>query len=242
MTAAINRNQTILGSSVTVNRDKNGNIVWTQSTPDGGTIYQEVRPASIHIPKDVTGWRNPGNWSHYGKTVVFPTGQTSRINADGTSLVSDGDADMGLSVLGSLPNFPSWMEDSAVNRALNSLLGQGSINLGEDVGQYQQTVDMVTDKVHTVRRQVSGFKKRHRRSWELLRRNGFRAGRRVTNLWLEMEYGWKPLLQDVHGALKQLDELGHEPGQPRHKTVVKLHTSNTRTVVGDVSQGYSRCL
>lgn len=164
-------------------------------------------------------------------------GDVISTGADGSYVSATGDCYLTLGTVDHLPNIPSGMVDSAVNQALLSLLGQGSVNLGEDVGQYQQTIGMVTDKVHSVRRSISRFKRANPKAWQSLRARGFRAGRRVTNLWLEYEYGWKPLLQDVYGGLKQLDELGHEPGQPRKRTVVDRRETTTlkQSIPGDLS-------
>jgi hypothetical protein len=98
----------------------------------------------------------------------------------------------------------SW-KDQAIVKARLAMKDQ-DVNLGLAFAERNQTARLVGDTA----RQLAGAMKR-------LKRGDFRgAGRKlgidpgrpktktVASRWLELQYGWKPLLSDVHGAAEAL--------------------------------------
>lgn len=105
----------------------------------------------------------------------------------------------------------------AYERALKRLIEQtGSLNanLAQDLAQISQTVRTVTDSASRIARSVIALKKGNFSSavdalWRGTHRVP-RVERRPTNAdalannMLALQYGWKPLLMDVHGAAESL--------------------------------------
>lgn len=115
--------------------------------------------------------------------------------------------------------------DKAVNKLLENLK-DSSINIAQAYAEREETIKTVTNTIKTVASTLTN-----------LRRGNFagaakalgikppkRAGRRfkqsyasaetandvanaVTGGWLALQYGWKPLLQDVHGAAELLAKI-----------------------------------
>jgi len=88
-------------------------------------------------------------------------------------------------------------------QALNALR-EASAQLGADLGEARQTVSMLCDSAIKLSRSL--VKLKHGDVWGALRQLGLTAksgNRRLTrkdiaNIWLEYQYGWKPLVQSLH--------------------------------------------
>lgn len=116
--------------------------------------------------------------------------------------------------------------DDCGNRALNKLLASlkdSKINVALALGERKQTADLVGKTVmrfvNVVRLLRKGawnraatqlglkpFSKGQRRRFNKMRRLDLSAGTMtaVSSSWLELQYGWKPLIQDVYGAVELL--------------------------------------
>ena len=210
--------------------------VWQRKT--------EVRPASVNHPRNRAGWRSPGGWSH-SKLVDNP-------NPPGTlryySALPSGGCPGGSYTeytLGrdwtlsgsSLPAFPSYLEGRAVSRALLKLKHQ-QVNLAVAFAERRQTIDMFKKHAKTIASQVRKYKGRSPKDWGKVVLGNVRD---TPNSWLELQYGWKPLISDVAGACKVLSNLqtGSNPYLARVKgqsgaetTLTWRKTSNTSTFFG----------
>lgn len=110
---------------------------------------------------------------------------------------------------------------SAQTKALQRLMeasGQDRQNLAETVATFGQTVDMVSGNITKIVRTLKALKKgnfpealkqlygnanpRYRR-----KSKGLQAGKDTASNWLELQYGWKPLIQDVHWAMQKLAKV-----------------------------------
>lgn len=115
------------------------------------------------------------------------------------------------------------------------------------VAEGKQTVRMVLDTAHTMASVMRDLRKgnigdatarlgltytkRRRRAFETLHAKD--PSRAAADAWLQLQYGWKPLLQDVKSAAEALAELVHRE-DARVLSVRSTHTE-FRTVQRDIS-------
>ncbi len=170
----------------------------------------EVRPASVNHPRNRAGWRVPGAWNH-SKLVDNPRVAgiiRSWVNLPGTGGCAKGkysdeinSNQWGLDGA-SLPAMPSYLEGRAVSRALLKLKHQ-QVNLAVAFAERKQTIDMFKHNARKIAKQVNIYKGKYPRNWaQVLKGNG----KNSPNSWLELQYGWKPLISDLTGACMALSE------------------------------------
>ncbi|DAD49972.1 TPA_asm: maturation protein [ssRNA phage Gerhypos.1_20] len=194
-------------------------IPGTESVSVKGTFAQvktETRPASTNHPK-VNGWRQPGPWSHSGtfRAFVAPnyrgtllgsafdpvTGKNTQVYL----VYEDGGLQLDSSSYG-LPAFPTKLEDTAINRALLKLKQQ-NVNLGQAFAERRETARLLEDVCGKIAGSVKRFRSSSPKDWARVLRSSANRGQGydVPGGWLEVQYGWNPLMQDVQGACKALD-------------------------------------
>ena len=172
-------------------------------------IHTETRPASSNHPRNRAGWRNPGPWNHtrildnprpvdtIRQYQVLPGAGCT----NGQYLENTSGSGWDLTAV-SLPAFPSNLEGRAVSRALLKLKHQ-SVNLAVAFAERKQTINMFKHNVGRITRSVNAFKGKHPKLWgEVLLGNR----KNTPNAWLELQYGWKPLISDLAGACQALSE------------------------------------
>ncbi|DAD50393.1 maturation protein [ssRNA phage Esthiorhiza.2_38] len=114
-----------------------------------------------------------------------------------------------------VPGGPSHLA-KAHDKATRKLISEGDLelnaNLAQDIAQYRQTTGLITNSVGRITRSLQALRKGNIPSaikllWanqSPVLRHGARSlnpSATVANNWLELQYGWKPLLQDIHGSL-----------------------------------------
>jgi hypothetical protein len=117
-----------------------------------------------------------------------------------------------------IPNFPGNLEDQAIIKARLKLKGT-KISLPQNIGERRQTARLIssnlsrlTDMVRSVRR--------------LRPKDAF-------SLWLEMQYGWKPLISDSYGAMEALH--AREKETSGGVTTVKAYVRENEKLVYNLS-------
>jgi len=90
-------------------------------------------------------------------------------------------------------------------------------NLAQDLAQFGQTAQLLSGTLNRLTSAVTALKRGNiPGAVTALWRNGnprFRKGggpsvsRDLANNWLELQYGWKPLLQDIHGTINSLKKF-----------------------------------
>ncbi|DAD51654.1 maturation protein [ssRNA phage Esthiorhiza.2_3] len=106
------------------------------------------------------------------------------------------------------------------NKAVRKLIdraGQDVNNIAQDLVQYSQTINMITDISKRIASAASNsargnFVGAARDLWQSrppVYRKGHepKAGKSAANNWLAYQYGWKPLLQDIHGIMESFAKL-----------------------------------
>lgn len=129
------------------------------------------------------------------------------------------------------PVFPDRLRDQAITRALTKLKGQ-KVNLGQAFAERAQTGRLVVDTLKRVTKVVRSAK-----NGTLLLTLGRAAKKGFSesdafDAFLEYQYGWKPLLSDVHGAISALAD--REKDRNDALVTVMAHVADTETYMDTV--------
>lgn len=195
----------------------------------GNTMMQwraNIRPASKKSVKDSSGWRQPLSYSLTRETSAIHCGYVEAINIDVLGTVTKDEyfdgygcdfREQRLSVI------DLNLENRALTAALSKLKNQG-VNFGVAFGEYKETADMISSAATRIAKSVRGFRSKNPREWGQVVRNQLGQavngrgkssprGRGIPNSWLELQYGWNPMMQDVKSAAAQLsgDASGGHP-------------------------------
>lgn len=205
----------------------NGNPVGTPYNLTG-LVYnrREIlkRPASISRPF-IDGWREPTAWDvvdvmielQYGhERVHVPSGYASNVWNENSY---DKSAYQGVNTWPDLPNFRNSLANKAEIRCYDQLKNQ-NIHLGNFLATAKDTIRLFTSHGASIAKQVGRYRKRFPADFQRARRNEPLKARPRKNgwqncipeSWLELQYGWNPLLADVLGALQELEKNSSEAG------------------------------
>nr|QDH89095.1 MAG: hypothetical protein H2Bulk34326_000004 [Leviviridae sp.] len=144
---------------------------------------------------------------HGGNDIVnfifSPTNKTRVRYPDGSY--------WGARALGSLPLVQlagSNLINATLTKALNNLKSQ-DIHLGNFLAEGHKTIDMVANTANKIANQVIRFRSKYPGDW--LKVVGTQIGGlqrnlwcTIPNAWLQLQYGWIPLLSDIVGAMMHL--------------------------------------
>lgn len=187
----------------------------------------DVRSAKVKTPK--TAWRPP---TPYSRTVE--SGCVKGVDLSGTVLgtyptirgsqvyqTRTGFCDFGGYYYAGVPAVPVDFRNRLVTKALLKLKNE-TVNLSQAFVERGQTVDLVVENLKRLRYAVKAVRRLDADA--ALRALGARGKRHNAKspfeLWLEIQYGWKPLLSDCHGAVTALSDKEHED-RDRYKATVK---------------------
>jgi len=107
----------------------------------------------------------------------------------------------------SAPVFPTQLIARAELKALERLKDQ-KIHLGNFLAEGGKTLQMVGDAMSSIASSVKKFRRRNpARTWADVKR--FQTGSKrfiakIPDNWLQLQYGWKPLMSDVYGAINEI--------------------------------------
>jgi hypothetical protein len=134
------------------------------------------------------------------------------------------------------PDFDSMEEDLAYNKALNRFaerLRGSDLEISIMIAEANRTKTMILDavaKIARIKRHIAGS------AWNRLRKipkekRGTQHSKDVANAYLQLTYGWTPLLMDLHNLLTK--DFGRE-------NVMKIEASGTVKASGGAyyPQGY----
>jgi len=195
-------------------------VVGTATVDNHRLIDQ--RPASVTNPKEHRHWRNPMVYYRYYKNfnpqpegditveVSYPT-YCSNPGATAAEIYEGG---IGWSPLGSdLPSTPDYLWHSAITQAYLKLKDQ-KVNLGVAYAERKETARLFEDNAKSIAKQVRSFKQKHGpKVWNSVKQegtfflvNGRKVFHKVPDRWLELQYGWKPLMSDIIGSCNALNK------------------------------------
>lgn len=118
-----------------------------------------------------------------------------------------------------VPGGPSHLpraHDKALRKIIASADLELDANLAQDLAQFHQTTGLIANSVGRITRSLEALKAKNlgeavNQLWlnrsPVLRRGSKSLSPSATlaNNWLELQYGWKPLLQDIRGSLNALE-------------------------------------
>lgn len=211
-TPAINRD--ILTTRTTVRHQKNMTTGVVTDSVIGPTVTRwdkEHRPASVSVPM-INGFRQCTNWHHdWADHYVANTGEGILRPSFGTQIFyTNGDHwsggnNMDFPSPGSPPaGFISSLEVKALNRLKNQ-----DVNLGTFLAEARQTINMVAGATRRIAQQVAQFQAKHPGLWQQVKAVQIGGLARdlwcnIPSQWLEIQYGWNPLMSDIYGSMLHL--------------------------------------
>lgn len=173
---------------------------------------RHFRPESKTSLPTASGFRYPTGWQHSKQDgLPAPSSYFEFLGIDSKNYQSfDSYALDG--TVSSLPSFPSYLENRAVNQALGKIGNKGKdrVNLSVAFAERQETADLFAGNIKKIAKQVGRFRggPAGKSLWgNVIKRGSLSEGYKVPQAWLELQYGWKPLLTDIFGALTALNQL-----------------------------------
>lgn len=166
------------------------------------------------MPKAPDGWRNPSNYDHYVVSSSKPQGHWKWRTPAGETVEVIG-YDSGSPQTPSWPTFPSSLKQRAEVEALLQLKDQ-RINLAQCWGERDQLAKLVGT---TAERIARAYKLARARKWRQAVSALGKKWRGTPKNWLELQYAWKPLLQDVYGGVEEIQRI------PPHEWLVTVKGS-----------------
>lgn len=123
------------------------------------------------------------------------------------------------------------LDNMAIDRALAHLRGERQMQGGESIGQMKTTLHEVATASSTVAKAFIALK--HGRVRDMTRILGLTnkdvyGGRTLSDLWLSMQYGWKPLLSDIHTGIEIVKQGFRDPNAAYIKAYGGVHDSHNR--------------
>lgn len=211
-TPAINRNIITTRQCIRHQRNMTTGAITDVSIGTTNTRWdEETRPASVTIPI-LNGFRQCSNWSHtwgdyyvqaIGDGVLAPSFGTQYFYTNGDHW--QGGNNMAFPSPGSPPaGFISSLEVKALNR-----LKSQDVNLGTFLAEARQTINMVGGAARGIANQVAKFQTKNPGLWKQVKAVQVGGLARelwcnIPNQWLELQYGWSPLMSDVYGSMLHL--------------------------------------
>lgn len=117
---------------------------------------------------------------------------------------------------------PSWVENALLIKALNKLRSS-DVNFGVMLAEAGETAELFTTTAHRIASAVNAF--RIKRPGDFLKaavHQGTASWRKTPQAWLELQYGWNPLMSDLYGACSELDSP-----KTREKNVFSVKSKKT---------------
>jgi len=121
-------------------------------------------------------------------------------------------------------------------------------NIAQDIAQIGQTTRLITSTCKRLVKSITALKKGNipgaiEALWSghmpRLRGRGPALGKSLANNWLELQYGWKPLIQDVKASMDALKRL-NDASSPLVRRVTgsaKVQSSSETAIISTVGTG-----
>jgi hypothetical protein len=211
---------------------------------DDGVIYgvhnHTLRDASSNNPKDASGWRSPSGFRHLQRNIrQITSGTTVHVHTrtpafftpcglDGsdatTTVVYKGGSASDLTMT-TPPGVPDSVWDKALTEALLKLQDQ-QVNLATNFAERKQTAELFRSSATSISTQVRNFRRVRPQDFKAAKLYQGLPGfaKRIPRAWLELQYGWKPLMSDLYGAADRINRRNSTGTADR--VTVKGHATN----------------
>lgn len=185
--------------------------------------------------RQLDGWRDPTPYDYTRITEVPLHGEYiswTFFSNDSTRSLKTGTVSAEIaSINRSIPAVPAGLVNRAVAECLIKLKDQ-NVNYAVAMAEGRKTLGLVAGSIVQVARALSCAKRlRWAEAARILKISNpvFKKGQKdVAGRWLELQYGWLPLLSDMHGALEDL-EKGLDRVNPRISVSRTIKTKINRT-------------
>lgn len=191
-------------------------------------IGRKVRSGLTSNPR-IGNWRNPSGYASLHERATYNSFSytltdafrqaTSHTCATGAAVVQYSWQNQTLyglaSSVGAVPDVSSNMYNQAVTEALNKMTNS-KLNLGVALAESGKSLSMIALKTVQVLQAFRQAKRgRFRNAARILSGLGPRTGGRKATAknWLELQYGWMPLLSDIYGGYQALQRGMRENNQ-----------------------------
>jgi hypothetical protein len=191
--------------SMEVSRSARGNLVQGDHvTPKAYRAYRwKATPQPFQLR---------GGWFEF--LALQPNQQTAYARRK-----YEGKAALGVKALGhanlSSNGYYPLVDAGLITLARNSILSQlskGDLQLGETLGEVRQTGNMLAVRLAQLLRAFRALRQRnYSEAATILGVGKPPSSKSLANAWLEMMYGWKPLMTDIYNGAHAIQELLNMP-------------------------------
>lgn len=220
-------------------------------TNSSGTVFQDsVVTDALHGEEQTTGvsrhkpsgWIEPTSYSFFSRKYRRAVGRTRFEHYLGSWSQEEGVVGTSAGRFNSLTHFNDLLDESQIydttlgNAALIAArlkLKRANVNLGVAFAERKQTARLLGDTATALARSFRNLRHGNVRQamndLGISSRNHEPRSSSVPNKWLELQYGWKPLLSDVYGACKSLEERDKADWRVTAKAQKQSVVTQTRT-------------
>lgn len=165
----------------------------------------ELRPESVPVPK-VNGFRACAPFFHNGVIRQCRGGIIDYTSFGVRTVFSENI--VGWGVMQRSRHVSANTRNAALVKAYNNLKAQ-NINSSVFMGEAREGIELVANRLHGIAASIIRFRKSH---LKLFLKAGatqrYNLPREfwcdIPNLWLELQYGWKPAMGDIYGIINEL--------------------------------------
>lgn len=188
-----------------------GSLTWNGAFEGIVGWSTRIRPKSISVQKDSSGFRFPTPWSAMYSSVRWPDITFGRYLQAPYWVAYTGCYGLELSRT-ELPSFPGNLEDRAITKALLKLKDQ-KVNFGVMFGERKETAKAVLEIAGNIGKQLNRFRtltKMTKSQILALTASSIRKApkgrytRDFLNKYLALQYGIRPLISDAYGVVAEL--------------------------------------
>lgn len=184
--------------------DPSGNPVNDSTSVSGLSRFHSRQKAAVDSVPIVHGFRACRDFYHRGSTIRTGSGLCGTYLGAYKQLVSGDicDYDPGFAPLPG-PN----MQNASLVKALNKVKDQ-RVHLGVLIAEAKQSAYLIGDTFYRFARAVTSFRRQYPRDFEKAMKLQGHLRRKywcqLPRNYLELQYGWRPAMQDVQGVISHL--------------------------------------
>lgn len=178
---------------------------------------KDVRPASGSVPL-IDGYRKCRAWVHYGHTWSYNHPRVD-VQWDYGSFKTVYRFMNGGFWEKFTPPVPDAVSSNVKNRAEQAALlklKSMNFNLGQFLAEWKRTSELLATGAERIAKSVKWYRKNYPDLWKAVKR-WQRGGclkenwHKIPRSWLELQYGWKPLMSDIWAAAAALNAVERPP-------------------------------
>jgi len=179
----------------------------------GTDWLSDVRPESVSVPL-VDGYRTCAAFYHFGHRVAIHGG-SAKFRGNGYYPGSGVSGDiLGLSVVPRAKEVSSNTVNASLVKTYSKIKAQ-DISLSITAAEIGKAIRMVDSRLYLIARQVIAFRRNSLKAFLKARATQrYNLPREswceIPRIWLELQYGWKPLMADIQGAINRVARISAE--------------------------------